>query len=48
MMYLNIFQVALCKEKKQKDIGDIYDSFLEKDILLERNSWNWTVSVCHF
>ena len=38
MMHLKYFSNrVLCNEKiKQKDIGDIYEQFLEKDILLQR------------
>ncbi|EFN8903080.1 TPA: hypothetical protein RPD23_003299, partial [Escherichia coli] len=38
MMHLKYFSSrVLCNEKiKQKDIGDIYEQFLEKDILLQR------------
>lgn len=41
---LNIFCV-LCNENKTERYCDIYEQFLEKDILFTaRNSWNWTVS----
>ncbi|GCU44845.1 antiterminator [Escherichia coli] len=38
MMHLKYFSSrVLCNEEiKQKDIGDIYEQFLEKDILLQR------------
>ena len=40
MMHLKYFSSrVLCNEEiKQKDIGDIYEQFLEKDILLQRTS----------